>query len=237
MADQTGATKTGVAALERGLAILAAFKAGDRGLTLTEIAARTGFYKSTILRLCVSLEKCAVLRRSGEGRYYLGPALFQMGRIYQSGFDVGDIVGPVLRDLAEQSGESASFYVPDSDGDICLHRVQSPQSVRDAGIQEGDRFPRDECATSEVIRAHEGNHDGTQDSTDGELLVIARGRRVPGAAAIACPVFGVDQTLAGVLQLSGPQARFGNDAVTEMKSMILPAASALTRHLGGTFPA
>ena len=173
-----------------------------------------------------------MLRRSGEGRYYLGPALFQMGRIYQSGFDVGDIVRPVLRNLAEQSGESASFYVPDLDGDICLHRIESPQSVRDAGIQEGDRFPRDESATSEVIRAHDEN----QDSTDGELTVVARGKRVPGAAAIACPVFGVEQALAGVLQLSGPQARFGDDAVTEMRSMILPAASALTRHLGGVFP-
>ena len=41
----------GVAALDRAIAILNAFTAADRSLSLAEIAARTGFYKSTILRL------------------------------------------------------------------------------------------------------------------------------------------------------------------------------------------
>jgi len=42
----------GVAALDRAFAVLGAFLPGDTGgLSLAELSARTGLYKSTILRL------------------------------------------------------------------------------------------------------------------------------------------------------------------------------------------
>jgi DNA-binding IclR family transcriptional regulator len=47
----------GMASLERALTIVGCFTAHDRGFTLAEIAQCTGFYKSTILRPCASLEK------------------------------------------------------------------------------------------------------------------------------------------------------------------------------------
>ena len=43
--------QSGVAALDRAFSILFAFRPGDYALTLAELAARTGLYKSTILRL------------------------------------------------------------------------------------------------------------------------------------------------------------------------------------------
>ena len=54
-AQSTPGRADGVAALDRAIAILDAFAAADRSLSLAEIAARTGLYKSTILRLANSL--------------------------------------------------------------------------------------------------------------------------------------------------------------------------------------
>ncbi|TIS12969.1 MAG: IclR family transcriptional regulator, partial [Mesorhizobium sp.] len=59
----------GVAALDRAIAILDAFTIADRSLGLAEIAARTGLYKSTILRLANSLMRGQLLERLEDGRY------------------------------------------------------------------------------------------------------------------------------------------------------------------------
>src|SRR4051794_35164429 len=45
----------GVAAVDRALMILDAFEPADESLTLSQLAQRTSFYKSTILRIAQSL--------------------------------------------------------------------------------------------------------------------------------------------------------------------------------------
>ena len=77
-----GGSKQGVAALERALSILGCFTAEDKGLTLTEIADRTGLYKSTILRLCEVAAEVRLHRparewplRIGRGDLSIGPYL------------------------------------------------------------------------------------------------------------------------------------------------------------------
>ncbi|NEU36602.1 helix-turn-helix domain-containing protein, partial [bacterium LRH843] len=57
----------GVAAVERALAILDCFESDQESLPLKTIAQKTGLYKSTILRLCVSLESYGYLRRREDG--------------------------------------------------------------------------------------------------------------------------------------------------------------------------
>ena len=57
----------GVAAVDRALSILQAFRAGGSSLSLTEIARRTGFNKSTRLRLNQSLERFEYLVRGATG--------------------------------------------------------------------------------------------------------------------------------------------------------------------------
>lgn len=224
----------GVAALERGLSILDAFSAGAGTLSLAELAAATGFYKSTILRLCTSLLRLGFLHRLDDGRYRLGPAVFQLGRRYQQSFRLGDVVLPVLRELVARSGETASFYIRDGQRDTCLFRVESPNPIRDAGVAEGDSFPVDSSAGSRVLSAFLVTQGARKKRVRSELVVVARrSKRVVGAGAVICPVFGVDGALAGTLVLSGPEARFSDPAATAMKDLLLAQAAELTKTLGG----
>jgi DNA-binding IclR family transcriptional regulator len=75
------ASSDGVAALDRAIAILDAFTTAERSLSLAEIAARTGLYKSTILRLANSLLRGQLLERLDDGRYRVGPAAFRLGAL------------------------------------------------------------------------------------------------------------------------------------------------------------
>jgi DNA-binding IclR family transcriptional regulator len=228
------AEQPGVAALERGLSILDAFSTGAGTLSLAELAAATGLYKSTILRLCASLLRLGFLQRLDDGRYRLGPAVFQLGRRYQQSFRLGDMVMPVLRELVDRSGETASFYVRDGGRDTCLYRVESPRPIRDAGVAEGDTFPIDGSAGSRVLSAFLGAPGSKHEAVRRELVVVARqSKRVAGAGAVVCPVFGVDRALVGTLVLSGPESRFTEAAAAAMKSVILERAAALTGTLGG----
>ena len=128
--------KGGVAAVDRALSILVAFEPDGTAQALTEIAAKTGMYKSTILRLMISLERFNCVLRLADGRYQLGPSLFRWGSIYRRSLKLEDHVVPTLDHLVQVTGESASLYARDPqsgqrqqlawrNGDSCLHRLRS----------------------------------------------------------------------------------------------------------------
>lgn len=224
----------GVAALERGLAILGAFTQGRAVLSLAELAVLTGLYKSTILRLAASLMHLGYLQRQDDGRYRLGASVFPLGRIYQSSYNLRDAVEPVLRTLVARTGETASFYVRDGDSEVCLHRAPSPNPVRDAGLAEGDRFPIDDSACSLVLSAFAGAVGDDYDAARRSVVAVARpSKRVPGVAAVVCPVLGMDQKPVGALILSGPDSRFTDATVDGMRRAIFEEATTLSRLLGG----
>ena len=119
----------GVAAVERALSILDVFTDRDPQLSLAELAKRTKMYKSTLLRLARSLENFGYLVRDDDGTYRLGSKLLQLGSLYQRHLHTADIVPDVLRSIVDDVKEGASFYVPDGDRRLCLHRVDSLRSV------------------------------------------------------------------------------------------------------------
>jgi DNA-binding IclR family transcriptional regulator len=234
MSEHAPADTAGVAALERGLTLLAAFGAGAGTLSLAELAAATGFYKSTILRLCASLLRMGFLQRLDDGRYRLGPAVFRLGRSYQQSFRLGDAVVPALQRLVERTGETASFYIRDGERDTCLHRVESPRPIRDAGVAEGDSFPVDSSAGSRMLTAFLGAPGRGNAALRRQFVMVARhSKRVSGAAAVICPVFGVEQQLAGTLVVSGPESRFADAEIAAIRKALLEQAAQLTAALGG----
>lgn len=122
--NDEGTSTAGVAALDRAIAILKAFTAADRSLSLAEISARTGLYKSTILRLAASLIRANMLERLEDGRYRIGAALFALGSIYQRSLVPADILLPIMRELSDLSSESVAFYVRSGDVRTCLYRIE-----------------------------------------------------------------------------------------------------------------
>ena len=77
VADENAAPG-GVAAVDRALSLLAAFRNGDDGLSLAELAERTRMYKSTVSRLLASLEHGGWVIRLDSGRYAVGAAVARL---------------------------------------------------------------------------------------------------------------------------------------------------------------
>ncbi|WP_420475355.1 IclR family transcriptional regulator [Noviherbaspirillum sp. ST9] len=222
----------GVAAVDRALTILDAFTADDTGLTLSEISRRTGLYKSTALRLTESLEKFGYLRRDTDGYYKLGAKPLFLGALFQRQFKTADCVPKVLREIAGEIRESASFFVRDGNMRLCLHRVDAPRAVRDS-INEGDRLPIDLGASGHVILAFSGQPGQCYDEIRRSLQASSFGERDPETAAVSCPVFGIHQEFAGALTVSGPRYRIDETAVEQILHVLYRHARELTRQFGG----
>jgi DNA-binding IclR family transcriptional regulator len=224
----------GVAALDRAFSILAAFSADDHALTLAELARRTGLYKSTILRLLGALEHGSFVRKLADGRYAIGPEPLRLAQLYQDSFRVRHVIEPLLRQLARDSGETASFYVRQGDARVVLYRVEPARAVR-YSVREGEQFPLDRGASGHVLSAFGG--DGTRDTdvmTRERLWAVSLGERDPDSASAAVPVLGVSGELHGALALSGPRARMAApEALRPACTLLLQAAQQACAALGG----
>ncbi|MCA3267796.1 MAG: IclR family transcriptional regulator [Azospirillum sp.] len=227
---RTNRDKDGVAAVGRALALVAAFDERNPRLTLAELAKRTGFYKSTILRLSVSLERAGFLARDPDGAFRVGAAALKAGQLYQAAFRLGDVALPILRKLAADTGETASLYVREGDMRVCLHRVESAQMVR-AIVREGDRRPLDRGAAGKVLRLDQA---ASELAENGFLVSI--GEVSAESAAIAAPVYGADARIVAAISASGPAQRFTPVAIPAMGAHAKAAAAELTTRLGGRLP-
>ena len=193
----------GVAAVERALAILLAFRPGEASLALAELSRRTGLYKSTILRLASTLQAKDFLARLADGSFRLGPALLRMGLLYQESFQAQDIIFKGLAELMRATGESARFYIRQGNRRVLLFGVDSPQPLREH-ILPGYSAPIDDTSTGQAFKRAE-NPAALRRC---RLPIHTSGIKDPLTSSCAAPLMTADGAFLGVISLSGPTARF-----------------------------
>lgn len=240
---QVGGTKTksdrlspapgfdGVEAVERAFKVLDAFDEQKAGLTLKDLAQRSGLTKSTILRLVVSLERYGYVVRDSENLYHLGPTLWRLGSLFRQNMDLGGVVRPVLQRLVETTNESASFYVSRNNAGVCLYRVNSSRLARDH-VEEGDLLPLDTGATGHVLTAYTNKPGRMFEQIRRDKCYVSLGERDPDVAGIAVPVLNPEHVAIGAITLSGLVSRFQPTQVERFKELLFEAARDVERRLG-----
>jgi DNA-binding IclR family transcriptional regulator len=224
LADQDAAPG-GVAAVDRALSLLQAFRSGDEPLSLATLSERTLMHKSTALRLLASLEHAMLVERQSDGRYILGRGVQRLYQVQQANFDLEAVVMPALRELVAQTGESATLHAlwgKDAQGRpthrVSLYRVDSPQPVRDH-FNAGDLLPLESGSGAIVLLAFGANFIPAGARFGPQELEQARqqgysagvGLRVPEMAGVAAPVFhwrGGKKQLLGALISTMPANRY-----------------------------
>lgn len=234
--------KTTMTSVERALTVLGAFQLDDTSLSLAELAKRTKFYKSTILRLTRSLQNAHFLVRLESGRYQLGAEVVRLGEICKRGTTLDRLIMPVLQGLVEKTGESATLYVRKGEHRFCLRRVDSRRTLRDH-IREGDLIPLTVGAPGRVFLHFDPGISppmrrgavpvNIRTDAAHPLPIVTRGEYDSELAAIACGVFGAQDELLGVVSLSGPINRFRRREAQAMGEILLDACRRLTAELGG----
>ncbi|MGD9942627.1 MAG: IclR family transcriptional regulator [Burkholderiaceae bacterium] len=214
----TSAAPGGVGAVDKALSVLLAFQPGETRLTLTEIAHRTGLYKSTVSRLLASLEHAGFTQRAPDSlthsMWQLGPRISLLNAVYLASFSVEEFLRPALRELVAKTAETACFHVRQGNARLCLYREEFPRDkdthpilgylldpLRGAGAhvlnaydtQIGDKAPEERERFAEIRRR--GYHACVDD-------------RAKGWAGISAPVFRCDGRLLGALTVRMPSERY-----------------------------
>lgn len=227
-------TAGGVAAVDRAMRLLEAFLEGPDALPLAELARRTGLYKSTVLRIAASLERAGALHRDPGGDFRLGPTVFRLGTRYVDAFDLRAHALPVMQRLADETGESAAFYVREGGMRICIFRVHATQHRILHYLRPGAQFPAHTGAAGRVLTSWTAPYrEDAEAVRAGVLALSVAGRTIADTAAMSVPVFGADRSLAGAMSLAGPATRFGPDHRGRLARALLTAGIDLTTALGG----
>lgn len=169
-----------VEAVERALTILAVFDSSQEQFTLAELAAATGFYKSTLLRLLGSLERFAYVQRGSDGRYRLGHMPARLARRHLPSRRLEAWIQPVLDGLSAASGETATLIEVDGNHAECRLAAIPDVALRHE-LRPGARW----CMT-----------DATAPALD-----------FPGGVMVCRPVPHAPDALVLWLALSGPSGR------------------------------
>jgi DNA-binding IclR family transcriptional regulator len=227
--ERIALTVSGVAAVDKALAILRLFSSKNLELSLNEIAEATGLYKSTALRMLASLSNAMLVLKRSDGLYVLGPAIASLSAGYQHQQSLETVVTPILESLMKSSHESAAFHVRQGEKRLCLYRVDSKQALRDH-VKVGDLLPIGKGAGGKVLRAFEGAPGKAFSQIRNDMGIAISGDRVKEISGISSPVFNAEGFI-GVITLTMPTYRFD----PKQMSIVKASAKKLTELLGGKF--
>lgn len=139
--------------LERALGVLEALASRPDGLRLAELARIAGCHKSTASRLLATLDRYGyVARESRSGRYALGLKVLTLAHRKLSDMAIQQECEPIVRDLVELSGETASVAVLDGPEIVYIYRLRGHPGAR-LNTPVGARAPAHCTALGKILLA------------------------------------------------------------------------------------
>lgn len=236
-----------VEAVLSALDILDCFQT-ETSLTLKEIIDKTGLTRSRAMRLIGTLESRAYLAANPDTKtYHPGVKLPLLAKSYDKINQVEILIRPVLKQLAEEIGESATLYIQDGLDRVALAREEGGHFIRYV-IQEGQRHPLSrggasskvllafgpEELTEAVLADYENGRDAFAQQIENirnQKYAYSTGENTPGAHSLSTPVFNAHKKLVGALTISGPASRMTEEKIENWATLLVQVADHLSSRL------
>jgi DNA-binding IclR family transcriptional regulator len=224
----------------------------EQGLGVNELARRIGVNASTASRLLATLESAGMVQRDGQGPYRLGLAVLTLADRVVSRLDLGALARPVLVELTERTGETATLSlpgereaitvdsVPSRSSVVSMARLGRPSILHATAVGKvmlafgGGPLPRERdlvALTDRTITDRAGLEAAVWEVRELGFATVF-GEREADVNAIAAPVWGRAGTLAAILGIQGPSTRLEDP--TRLLAPLVEGAAELTRALGGS---
>lgn len=214
---------------------------------VTELSKRLKLHKNNVFRLLATLELRGFVEQNRESEdYRLGVKALQLGQSYLAQSSLVARAQPVLRHLAERTGETASLAV------LLGVQVQYPISVASKRpVHVTPRiavsFPAKACAVGRLLTAQLPDvllSEMLSTNTPQDVAIrnqlnelrssgqlVDRGAIEPDVVAICRVVRGLNNEVVGAIEVLAPQYRA---RVEQLAPMIEEAASMLSTSLGAS---
>lgn len=242
-----------VPAVDRAVRIMLLLADRTREMGLAEIAAATGWHRSSIHKILMTLSRHGFLERNdATKRYALGSALLRCTRSVLNGLSITHAARPYLRELADYSRETANLAVLRGSSMIIVDVIESPVELRvsppigttdpltnkSIGKAVLAWLPEDRIA--EIIKA-EGLPARTRNSITNAKLFrdeLAAVRKQgyaadaeefqEGISAVSAPVFGPEGAAIATLSIIGPAFRMTKEKTRHYGAKCVETAAKLS---------
>lgn len=227
------------------------------GLRHAEIARALKIPSSSLSGLLASLLEQQFLSLNAlTQRYSLGPQILSLAGSYLEGLDVVEQSKPVVKKLAEETGESAALSIR-CDWDIMTAFKEDSRQLIKRTLQIGERQPMHATASGKAILAHLDEREIEEFLSTSKLVPITAKTitdpkvlrkelaeiRVSGLAynreevsdqiiAIGAPVFDLFGKVVASLVVSSPVTRFTGAKETLIQNAVKEASESISRRLG-----
>jgi len=246
-----------VQSLARALELVEVLAVEKQDLSLTEIAQRLKWPKSTVHGILTTLRDYRYVDQSStNGRYRLGIRLFELGHKVAKNWDVRVIALPVMQKLNRQFGEMVQLATEDTGDVFYIEKVDSTQIIKIVS-EIGARLPIHCSALGKVILAYMPpadvrtiiNRKGMARMTkntitdfgklEAELLKIRnQGYGVDdqeimeGLRCIGAPIFDMSGTVRYAVSVSVLAERLVDDYFEKIKYSLIQAAEEISYNMG-----
>lgn len=249
-----------IQSLDRGIAVLQIL-ARQRRINLTELSQKAGIPTATTYRILTTLQTRGFAAFDEVSQNWMvGLEAYRVGSAYLQNTDLADVARPVLRDLMNDSGETANLAIADGGQVVFIGQVETQNPIR-AFFQPGTRtkmhasgigkailaaMPRSEAA---ALLASQGleRFTGTTLVTEASLFTdleqtLARGwsfdreERHEGMSCIGVAIHDERGAAIAGISISGPSARFTVDRVPLLGAVVCRAAEKITTAIAGSIP-
>lgn len=124
-------THPGLSAVERSMAIIEALSGASQGLPVTELSKRLGINKALVHRILTSLGAGGyVYKDEVSQNYRLTTKLMSLAFRHTRMMDIYDLLLPILRRLASETGHLAELNWIQQERMILVAKADSPSRVR-----------------------------------------------------------------------------------------------------------
>lgn len=224
-----------ISSVDRAFGVLRTVLDRADAMTLSELSRATGIHKTTLLRLCVTLEHAGMLNKNDAGQYVLGPMSFALGKAYETDQNIDRCVAPTLHAFAGTIKATASLHVQTAtDLRACLLRVDGDHPDLAPDVRTGKQIAIAEGATARILRTFSNHNAYLKSSAQTEGYSFSFEERYPGCVAISVPVFRQSGSFYGAISILGPLDRFSPTYCKQILPEVIAIAGSVSRHLPTT---
>ncbi len=249
---KTPALKT----VEKALGVLDILGEAQKPMTASEAAKAAGMPISTVYKILSTMVEQGYVEFEESTKFYqTGTKILRFASNIRQQRSISQLAYPIMQEIADITKETVHLGIKEGYYGVFLEKVNSPHTV---GVQTkvGRRVPLNLGATAKAIMAFLPDHafsefcsgfldDGTEEGKKAVRKAEEQRARIredgysitfeeinPNVAAIAVPIFGFNNIIAGSMAIAGPCERFTPEIINRYIPLIKEYGKRLSERLG-----
>lgn len=239
---------------DRALEVLQLFSDDRLVWSGSEIAAHFGVARSTGYRYLKGLVSSGFIEEC-DGGFRLGPRVFDLARLARKGLGLSEVARPVMRELADDVGETVLLTRLSGTAVVCLELEESTHHIR-LSYERGHVMPVNAGAAAEVLLAWTPAADVDEILAAAPLkrftrhtitsptalhtrlaqirrqgFALSSGELDPDVLGIAAPIWSADDKVEAAISIAALATRVPESRTTKVTKAVRNAAERITTRL------